>query len=74
MSGRKWKRVVVYVSAILVFLFAIGPFLGVFLASVVPETALISRPPKWFSKGFTLANYEYIFTGNIPEGVATRGA
>lgn len=74
MARQRWKRVVVYISAILVFVFAIGPFIGVFLASVVPETALISRPPKWFSKGFTLANYEYIFTGNIPQGFETKGS
>ncbi|MBS3736500.1 MAG: carbohydrate ABC transporter permease [Candidatus Bipolaricaulota bacterium] len=73
MGGENWKRVIVYISAVLVFLFTFGPFVGVFLASIVPETALITRPPAWFSKGFTLANYRYIFTGDIPKGFATKG-
>ncbi|MFB6214917.1 MAG: carbohydrate ABC transporter permease, partial [Candidatus Bipolaricaulia bacterium] len=74
MKQKRWKRVVVYAAASVVFIFAVGPVIVIFLASLVPETSLMTRPPAWFSNGFTIANYEYIFTGEIPQGMAVKGA
>ncbi len=69
-----WERIGIYFSALLIFLFAFGPFIVVFIGSVVPELALIQMPPNWFSKGFTIANYKYIFTGEIPQRLEEKGA
>ncbi|MFQ5794819.1 MAG: carbohydrate ABC transporter permease [Candidatus Bipolaricaulia bacterium] len=46
----------------------------VLIGSIAPESALLFVPPNWFSKGFTIANYKYIFTGEIPQGYVERGA
>lgn len=74
MKTVNWKRVIVYVSALLVFLFAFGPILLVLVGSIVPETSLISFPPQWFSKGLTISNYKYIFTGKIPQSLVVKGS
>lgn len=46
--------------------FVLAPFAMTLLASMTPDAALISRPPSWFSHGFTLDNYRYILTGEVP--------
>jgi multiple sugar transport system permease protein len=52
-------------GAVLAFI-VLAPFAMTFLASITPDVALISRPASWFSHGFTLDNYRYIFTGDLP--------
>lgn len=74
MKEKNWKRAIIYVSALAVFIFAVGPIIAIFLASIVPEVSLMTRPPAWFTNGFTIANYKYIFTGEIPKSLAVKGA
>lgn len=73
MKLKNWKRIVVYISALLVFISIIGPLVLVFIGSIVPEIALLEFPPNWFSKGLIISNYKYIFTGEIPQRVEEKG-
>lgn len=50
----------------LLMIFVLAPFGMTLLASLTPDAAMVSRPAAWFSHGFTLDNYRYIFTGEIP--------
>jgi len=68
------KKIAIYFFAFLVFLFSAGPLLLTFLGGIVPEKAILSVPPKFFSMKPTLAYYNYIFTGKIPPKMEERGA
>ena len=72
--GRRLGRVLLYLAALVLFLFSAGPVLLSLLGSVIPDQALFSFPPDWFGRGFTLDNYRYIFTGELPRSYAVRGA
>ncbi|RMF90154.1 MAG: carbohydrate ABC transporter permease [Nitrospinota bacterium] len=65
---------VVYLGALVLAIFTLGPLVLVFLASVLPEAGLIAVPPRWFQFGFTFDNYDYIFTGTIPQSYLVKGA
>lgn len=68
------RKIAIYFFAILVFLFSAGPLLLTFVGGIVPEKVLLSVPPRWFSMKPTLAYYEYIFTGKVPEAYEDRAA
>jgi multiple sugar transport system permease protein len=68
------QRVLIYVVASVVFLFSAGPLLLTALGGVIPDAALLSVPPKWFSKRPTLDYYRYIFFGVIPRSYEVRGS
>ena len=68
------KRIFIYAAAIVVFIFSIGPLILTFMGSIIPDTALLSYPPKWFGKKPTMAYYGYIFTGKLLESYEARGA
>ena len=67
-------RILLYFAALAVFLFSAGPVALSLLGSVIPDRALFSFPPDWFSSGLTFDNYRYIFTGEIPSSYEVRGA
>lgn len=68
------SRAAIIVGAILLAVFCLSPILLVGFSSFVPEAALLSFPPKWFQYGLTFDNYEYIFTGKIPQTFEVRGS
>ena len=68
------QRVLIYVVASVVFLFSAGPLILTALGGVIPDAALLSVPPKWFSKRPTLDYYRYIFFGVIPRSYEVRGS
>jgi multiple sugar transport system permease protein len=68
------RRVLIYCSAILLAVFWFAPFVLVLLGSVLPEVNLLSFPPHWFADPPSLATYNYIFTGTVPESYEQRGA
>lgn len=68
-----WYRVVVYTGAVLLAIFIAAPLVWIFLSSVLPEDAILTFPPNWFKYGFTLDNYNYIFTGEIPKSHEVTG-
>ena len=67
-------RILLYLAALTVFLFSAGPVVLSLLGSVIPDRALFSFPPDWFSSGLTLDNFRYIFTGEMPSSYEVRGA
>jgi ABC-type glycerol-3-phosphate transport system permease component len=68
------KRVIVYISALTLFIFCAGPVFLSLMGSIIPDPALFSFPPNWLSKGFTFDNYLYTFTGRIPKEYTVTGA
>ncbi len=67
-------RTLIYVAAAVVFAFCAGPIFLSLVGSLLPDTALFSFPPAWFSQGFTFDNYTYVFTGDIPAAYEVKGA
>jgi multiple sugar transport system permease protein len=68
------KRIAIYVFALIVFLFSAGPLILTALGGVLPESALLSSPPRWFSQRPSIENYLYIFTGALPKVNARRAS
>lgn len=68
------RRAVVYTGALLLALFWFAPFALVVIGSTLPEVNLLSFPPNWFADPPSLASYDYIFTGEVPESYEQRGA
>jgi multiple sugar transport system permease protein len=71
---RRLGRPLLYLAALLLFLFSAGPVFLSLLGSVIPDQALFSFPADWFGHGFTYDNYRYIFTGELPRSYEIRGA
>jgi multiple sugar transport system permease protein len=68
------RKVLILIAALVVFLFSAGPLILTALGGVIPDAALLSVPPKWFSKKPTLDYYKYIFLGVVPTSYEVRGA
>jgi multiple sugar transport system permease protein len=49
------------------------PFLWALSASLQTESALFDRPPHWFPDPATAENYNYVFTGDVPQAYEVRG-
>ena len=73
-EGRHLGRPLLYLAALVLFLFCAGPVFLSLLGSVIPDQALFSFPADWFGRGFTYDNYRYIFTGEMPRSYEIRGA
>jgi len=69
-----FRRILIYSGAMLLAFFCFSPFVLVMIGSTLPEVNLISFPPNWFADPPSLANFNYIFTGTIPESYQQRGA
>jgi multiple sugar transport system permease protein len=50
-----------------------GPFLWVITASFQGENELLRKPPNFIPQNPTLANYDYVFTGTIPQEYQVKG-
>jgi len=68
------KKILIHFLALVVFFFCISPLLLTLLGGIIPDAALLSYPPKWFSMKPTLAYYKYIFLGIVPQAYEERGA
>jgi ABC-type glycerol-3-phosphate transport system permease component len=68
-----WRKIVVHIFAFIVFIFSVGPLFLTLIGGIIPDAALLSYPPKWFSMKPTLAYYNYIFFGKVPESYELRG-
>lgn len=67
------RKIFIYIAAVAVFLFSAGPLLLTALGGVIPESALLSSPPRWFSEAPSLENYSYIFFGTLPTSSKRSG-
>jgi ABC-type glycerol-3-phosphate transport system permease component len=67
------RKIFIYIAAGAVFLFSAGPLILTALGGVIPESALLSSPPRWFSEAPSLENYRYIFFGTLPTSSKRSG-
>ena len=73
MSPRRAVRsLLLNLSAIVLIIFVVGPFLWVAIASLQAENDLLHRPPSVIQHP-TLDNYNYVFTGKIPSSYEVKG-
>lgn len=70
---RTISRITLYILIILLGVYILAPFGWIFVSSFRPERDLFHVPPQWVPRRVTLGNYDYVFTGKIPEGFAIRG-
>ncbi|KKK99472.1 hypothetical protein LCGC14_2632390, partial [marine sediment metagenome] len=68
------KKILIHFLALIVFLFCAGPLLLTLFGGIIPDAALLSYPPKWFSMKPSFAYYKYIFFGVVPSAYEERGA
>jgi len=75
--GKKTKRQVKLVFANLAILLLIvyigGPFVWMAVASIQGENELLRRPQRIIPQNPTLDNYNYVFTGKIPQSYEVKG-
>ncbi len=68
------KKILIHFLALIVFLFCAGPLFLTLFGGIIPDAALLSYPPKWFSMKPSFAYYRYIFFGVVPSAYEERGA
>jgi len=59
--------------SILLIVYVVGPLLWVAVASFQGENELLRKPPRIIPQNPTLANYKYVFTGEIPTDYEVKG-
>ena len=62
------SKITLYILIILLGVYILAPFGWILVCSFRPERDLFYVPPQWVPRRVTLDNYNYIFTGKIPEG------
>jgi ABC-type glycerol-3-phosphate transport system permease component len=73
MKQSRTTRVIIYVGAVLLALFIILPLAWIGFSGFIGRQALLLFPPDWLKYGMTVDNYDYIFTGKIPQAYETTG-
>jgi len=68
------NRVVIYLAAILIALYCVGPLYWIVVSSFQSTAELFKVPPNWVPKDPTLVNYIKIFTGKAPKQAMEGGA
>jgi multiple sugar transport system permease protein len=68
------RALALWVATALVVVFVLGPILWMVDSSLQGENELLSRPGHVLPVNPTLDNYGYVFTGEIPQSFAVRGA
>ena len=73
LTTRTLNQILLNLLALLLLIFIVAPFLWVAIASFQGEVELLSRPPHLIPQNPTLDNYNYVFTGKIPEAYEVKG-
>jgi multiple sugar transport system permease protein len=73
LKKRNLNLILLNLLALLLLVFIVAPFLWVAIASFQGEVELLSRPPHLIPQNPTLDNYNYVFTGKIPEAYEVKG-
>jgi multiple sugar transport system permease protein len=63
----------IVVAGVVLALVILLPFLWALSASLQTESALFRRPPSWVPDPPTVGNYQYVFTGKVPQAYEQRG-
>jgi multiple sugar transport system permease protein len=71
--NRRGASILTYTGAVLLLIFILAPLVWLVISSLIPEEAILSRPPNWFGYGLTTENYTYILTGRIPQSHLVSG-
>lgn len=71
--NRRRASVLTYTGAVLLLAFILAPLVWLVISSLIPEEAILTRPPDWFGYGITTENYVYILTGRIPQSHLVSG-
>jgi multiple sugar transport system permease protein len=66
-------RWLIVVAGVVLALVILLPFLWALSASLQTESALFKRPPSWVPDPPTVGNYQYVFTGKVPQAYEQRG-
>lgn len=74
MRRRTRDTVLVHLAALIVALVIALPFLYMVVASVSPQSNLISRPPQWIPDRLDWSRYQEIFSGDGGAGSTFRAA
>lgn len=67
-------RTLLYAAAVVAGLVILVPFLYMVIASVSPQSNLISRPPTWIPSQFDWHRYSEIFSGSTDAGATFKSA
>ncbi len=67
------NRILLNLAAVALIIFIVGPFLWVLTASLQGENELLKHPPSVIPQNPTLDNYNYVFTGAIPQSYEVKG-
>ena len=73
MTPTRFRTALLALAGIALAVVILVPFLWVFSASLQSESALFKRPPSWVPSPATTGNYEYVFTGKVPQAYEQRG-
>jgi multiple sugar transport system permease protein len=73
MTSTRFRTALLAVAGIALAAVILLPFLWALSASLQSESALFRRPPPWVPSPATTGNYEYVFTGKVPQAYEQRG-
>ncbi len=72
-AKRQLRIFLLNLLALILIIFIIAPFLWMAIASFQGENELLKRPPSLIPQNPTLDNYNYVFTGKIPQTYEVKG-
>jgi multiple sugar transport system permease protein len=73
MTAARVRTALLAVAGIALAVIILLPFLWALSASLQSESALFKRPPSWVPAPATTGNYQYVFTGKVPQAYEQRG-
>jgi multiple sugar transport system permease protein len=73
MTSARLRTALLALAGIALAAIILLPFLWALSASLQSESALFKRPPSWVPSPATTGNYEYVFTGKVPQAYEQRG-
>lgn len=69
----RFQKGILYFLGLLLTVVIVTPFLWPFSASLQNEGAIYARPPAFVPDPVSLANYDYVFTGKVPDQLERGG-
>jgi len=72
-TGMTMRNALLGLAGVVLALVILVPFLWALSASLQSESALFRRPPSWVPDPPTAGNYQYVFTGKVPQAYEQRG-
>src|SRR5918999_80340 len=73
MTSTRVRTALLAVAGIALAIIILLPFGWALSASLQSESALFKRPPSWVPAPATTGNYQYVFTGKVPQAYEQRG-